>query len=59
MADVVLNKIQTIQRCISRIKEEYVGYENSFVNNYTKQDWGYIKSRKGFSSSYRYCNTYY
>ena len=38
MADVVLNKIQTIQRCISRIKEEYVGYEDGFVNNYTKQD---------------------
>ena len=38
MPDVVLNKIQTIQRCLKRIKEEYIGYEDSFENNYTKQD---------------------
>ena len=38
MPDVVLNKIQTIERCLKRIREEYVGYENSFDENYTKQD---------------------
>ena len=38
MPDVVLNKIQTIERCLKRIREEYVGYENSFEENYTKQD---------------------
>ncbi len=38
MSDVVLNKIQTIERCLKRIREEYVGYEDSFEVNYTKQD---------------------
>ena len=36
--DVVLNKIQTIERCIGRIRDEYEGSENSFRDNYTKQD---------------------
>jgi len=38
MSDVVLNKIQTIQRCLSRIREEYVGYEDTLKSDYTKQD---------------------
>ncbi len=38
MPDVVLNKIQTIERCLSRIREEYVGHEDSFEENFTKQD---------------------
>jgi uncharacterized protein YutE (UPF0331/DUF86 family) len=38
MSDVVLNKIQTIERCLRRIREEYVGYEESFEENFTKQD---------------------
>jgi len=38
MPDVVLNKIQTIDKCLKRIREEYVGYEDSFEENYTKQD---------------------
>ena len=38
MPDVVLNKIQTIEKCLKRIREEYVGFEDSFEENYTKQD---------------------
>ena len=38
MSDVVLNKIQTIERCLERIREEYVGSEDSFEENFTKQD---------------------
>ncbi|CAA6808678.1 MAG: Unknown protein [uncultured Sulfurovum sp.] len=38
MPDVVLNKIQTIERCLKRIREEYIGFEESFEENYTKQD---------------------
>jgi len=38
MPDVVLNKIQTIERCLMRIREEYVGYEDEFEENHTKQD---------------------
>jgi len=36
--DVVLNKIQTIERCLKRIREEYVGHEEEFEENHTKQD---------------------
>ncbi|WP_294952050.1 DUF86 domain-containing protein [Sulfurovum sp.] len=38
MPNVVLNKIQTIEKCLKRIREEYIGYEESFEENYTKQD---------------------
>lgn len=38
MPDVVLNKIQTIERCLKRILEEYIGYEDTFEENHTKQD---------------------
>ena len=38
MPDVVINKIQTIERCLKRIQEEYVGFEDTFEENYTKQD---------------------
>ena len=38
MPDVVLNKIQSIEKCLRRIREEYVGFEDSFEENYTKQD---------------------
>jgi len=38
MPDVVLNKVETIERCLKRIREEYVGFEDSFEENYTKQD---------------------
>lgn len=36
--DVIVNKIETIKRCVSRIKEEYVGFEDVFYSNFTKQD---------------------
>ena len=36
--DVILNKIATIERCIKRIHEEYVGFEEHFKSDYTKQD---------------------
>jgi len=38
VSDVVINKIQTIEKCLKRIREEYVGYEDTFEANYTKQD---------------------
>lgn len=37
MRDVVINKIATIKRCIARVHQEYTD-EDSFKNNYTKQD---------------------
>jgi len=36
--DVILNKIETIERCIKRINQEYRGSEEEFEENYTKQD---------------------
>ncbi len=38
MDDIVLNKASIIEKCIDRIKEEYVGHEDIFEDNYTKQD---------------------
>jgi uncharacterized protein YutE (UPF0331/DUF86 family) len=36
--DVLLNKIGIIQNCLKRISEEYLGHENEFDFNNTKQD---------------------
>lgn len=36
--DIIINKTETIKRCLARIKEEYAGYEDELENNYTKQD---------------------
>ncbi|MBU3914988.1 DUF86 domain-containing protein [bacterium] len=38
MDDVIINKSAIIEKCIHRIKEEYIGFEDEFVENYTKQD---------------------
>ena len=35
MDDVVLNKVESIRRCIKRIEEDY---DEEFENSYTKQD---------------------
>ena len=38
MDDVIFNKIATIEKCISRVYEEYSGFEEEFLENYTTQD---------------------
>jgi len=36
--DILLDKINIVERCIKRIQDEYIGYEDELVTNYTKQD---------------------
>lgn len=36
--DVIINKCAVIENCLKRIREEYVGYEHSLAEDYTKQD---------------------
>lgn len=36
--DVVYGKITTIERCLERIREDYVGYENEFATEQMRQD---------------------
>jgi uncharacterized protein YutE (UPF0331/DUF86 family) len=38
MNDVVINKIQNIQRCVRRAREEYQKDPGGFAGNYTLQD---------------------
>ena len=38
MNDIVINKIQSIQRCIRRAREEYQADPDGFATNYTRQD---------------------
>ena len=38
MKDVALNKIQSIQRCVQRAREEYAADPDSFDTNFTRQD---------------------
>jgi len=36
--DVLLDKAATIERCLGRIREEYIGHEALLATDYTKQD---------------------
>ena len=38
MDNVIINKASIVDKCIQRIREEYVGHENEIQHNYTKQD---------------------
>jgi uncharacterized protein YutE (UPF0331/DUF86 family) len=38
MKDIVINKIQSIQRCVRRAREEYQADCDGFATNYTRQD---------------------
>lgn len=36
--DIILNKIAIIERCLLRIREEYLGHEIELETNFTRQD---------------------
>ena len=38
MNDIIINKIQSIQRCIQRAREEYQINPDDFLTNYSRQD---------------------
>ncbi len=38
MSDIVVNKVQSIQRCIERASEEYCAAGTNFPTDYTRQD---------------------
>ncbi|MEI6746694.1 MAG: HepT-like ribonuclease domain-containing protein, partial [Methylococcaceae bacterium] len=38
MDDVLINKADTIERCVARVREEYDFNPESFETNYTRQD---------------------
>jgi uncharacterized protein YutE (UPF0331/DUF86 family) len=38
MNDIVINKIQSIQRCVERAREEYHADPAGFATNFTRQD---------------------
>lgn len=36
--DVLINKAATIERCLARVEEEYIGHEEELETNFTRQD---------------------
>lgn len=38
MDDILLNKVATIDRCLCRIREEYIGAEAELETSFTRQD---------------------
>jgi len=38
MDDVLLNKAEIIERCLARVEEIYIGYEDELVENFMRQD---------------------
>ena len=38
MDEVLLSKAESIERCMRRVREDYVGHEDEFEVNFTRQD---------------------
>ena len=38
MDEVLLSKAESIERCVRRVREDYVGHEDEFEVNFTRQD---------------------
>ena len=38
MDDILLNKASSIERCLKRINEEFLGHEDELESNFTRQD---------------------
>jgi uncharacterized protein YutE (UPF0331/DUF86 family) len=51
MEDVVLNKVAAIERCVNRIREEYIGNEDSWKVNFTVQDSILLNLQRACESS--------
>lgn len=49
--DVLLNKAESIERCLKRIEEDYVGYEHELESNYTRQDAIILNLQRACESS--------
>lgn len=47
MNDVVTNKIQSIQRCVQRAREEYEADRDGFAANYSHQDAALLNVLRG------------
>ena len=43
MDNVILNKVASIERCLIRVKEEYVSAGENFLTDFTKQDAAVLK----------------
>ncbi|MEQ1779616.1 MAG: hypothetical protein ABL863_13835 [Nitrosomonas sp.] len=43
--DVLINKAATIERCVARVREEYVKNPATFSMDFTRQDLGFGKKR--------------
>jgi uncharacterized protein YutE (UPF0331/DUF86 family) len=51
MEDAILNKVAAIERCVKRIREEYVGKEDSWKSNFTVQDSILLNLQRACESS--------
>lgn len=45
--EVLLAKAESIERCVRRVREEYVGHEEEFETNYTRQDAIVLNLQRG------------
>ncbi|MFM9841036.1 MAG: type VII toxin-antitoxin system HepT family RNase toxin [Cyclobacteriaceae bacterium] len=51
MKDAILNKVAAIERCVKRIREEYIGKEDSWKIDFTVQDSILLNLQRACESS--------
>ena len=51
MENAILNKVAAIERCVKRIREEYIGKEDSWKVNFTVQDSILLNLQRACESS--------
>ncbi len=47
MNDLIINKVQSIQRCVRRAREEYAVDPDGFATNYSRQDAALLNVLRG------------
>jgi uncharacterized protein YutE (UPF0331/DUF86 family) len=51
MDDVVLQKVESIERCVKRVKEEYQKSDSDFEQDYTRQDAAILNLQRACEQS--------
>lgn len=51
MDDVVLQKVESIERCVKRVKEEYQKSDSDFEKDYTRQDAAILNMQRACEQS--------
>jgi hypothetical protein len=51
--DVIINKTESIRRCVERAREEYLADRSNFLENFSRQDAAMMNIQRGCEQDYQ------